>query len=61
MDDLTTERNFDLQATWVIDVLGLVFDMLCLGVCTTRHGQASGRMVQESNVFTYVGQSSSVG
>ena len=23
MDDLTTERSFDLQATWVIDVFGL--------------------------------------
>ena len=25
MDDLTTERRFDSQATWVIDVLGLSF------------------------------------
>ena len=23
MDDLTTERSFDSQATWVIDALGL--------------------------------------
>ena len=25
MDDLTTERSFDSQGTWVIDVLGLSF------------------------------------
>ena len=25
MGDLTTKRNFDLQATWVIGVLGLCF------------------------------------
>ena len=25
MEDLTTERSFDSQATWVIDVLGLLF------------------------------------
>ena len=24
-DDLTTERGFDTQATWVIDVLGFIF------------------------------------
>ena len=24
-DDLTNDRSFDLQATWVIDVLGLLF------------------------------------
>ena len=30
--DLTTERSFDSQATWVIDVLGLVFDMLSMGL-----------------------------
>ena len=27
MDDLITERSFDSQAMWVIDVLGLFFDM----------------------------------
>ena len=32
MDDFTTERSFDSQATWVIDVLGLFFDMLYMGV-----------------------------
>ena len=37
MDDLATERSFDLQAKWVIGVLGLFFDMLSMGVCTTRH------------------------
>ena len=35
MDDLTTERSFDLLATCVIDVLGLFFDMLSIDVCTT--------------------------
>ena len=28
MDDLTNKLSFDSQATWVIDVLGLFFDML---------------------------------
>ena len=36
MDDPTTERSFDLQATWVIDMLGLAFDMLSMGVCATK-------------------------
>ena len=27
MNDLTIERSFDPQATWVIDVLGLYFDI----------------------------------
>ena len=34
--DLTTERSFDLQAMWVIRVLGLFLDMLSIGVCTGR-------------------------
>ena len=50
MDDLTIERSFDPQATWVIDVLGLFFDMSSTGVCTARHWQTSGRLVQELNV-----------
>ena len=41
MDDLTTESSFESQATWVNDVLGLLFDMLSMGVCTTRHLQTS--------------------
>ena len=44
MHDLKTERNFYLQATWVIDVLALFFDMFSMDVCTT------GRLVQE-NIF----------
>ena len=52
MDDLTTERSFDSQATWVIDVLYLLFDMLSMGVCTTMHWQLSSRLVQELNVGT---------
>ena len=31
MDDLTTERSFESQDTLVIDVLGLVLDMLSMG------------------------------
>ena len=31
-DDLTTEHSFDSQATWVIDVLGLYFDKLYMGL-----------------------------
>ena len=32
MDDLTTERSFDSQATWAIEVLGLSFDISSMGV-----------------------------
>ena len=52
MDDLKTERSFDSQATWIINVLGLFFDMLPIGVCTTGHLQTSGRLVQELNICT---------
>ena len=53
IDDLTTERSFDLLATRVIDVLGLFFDvMLHTGVCTTKHLQTPGRPMQALNVFT---------
>ena len=35
--DVTTERSFDSQATWVnFDVFGLFFDMLSMCVCTAR-------------------------
>ena len=34
--DLTTERSFDPEATWVIDVSGLFFDMLFMGVRINR-------------------------
>ena len=47
MDELTTERTFDSQATWVI-----VFDMLSTDVCTTSHLQTSVRVVQELSVCT---------
>ena len=50
MEDLTNKRNFDLQATWAIDMLGLFFDKLSRGVCTTKHWRTSGRLVQEFNV-----------
>ena len=32
MDDLTTERSFGSQATWLTDVLGLFFNILYVGV-----------------------------
>ena len=51
MDDLTTERSFGLQATWVTDVLGLLFLIV-----TTRHRQTSGRRVQELNECTAIYQ-----
>ena len=54
MDDLATERSFDLQATLVNDVLHLFFDKQvirgCWTVGTTRHWQVSGRLLQELNV-----------
>ena len=40
IDGITTERSFKLQATRVIHVVCLLFDMLSIGVCTTRN---SGR------------------
>ena len=32
--------------------LAHVFDMLIMGICTARHWQTSGRLVQELNVCT---------
>ena len=51
LDDISTERNFDSLATWIIDVL-CFFDMLSMGVCSTRHRETPGRLVQELNVCT---------
>ena len=48
--DLTTGRSFDSQATRVIGVLCIFFDVLSMGVSTTRLWQMSGRPVQEWNV-----------
>ena len=50
MDDLTTERSFESQATWTIDVFGLF--LLFMSVCATTQRQASCRPVQELNVCT---------
>ena len=50
--DLTTERSSDSQAAWVIDVLGLLFDMLYMDILTTRKWQMSGRLVQQLNGCT---------
>ena len=36
------------------------FDMLSMGVCTTRHWQAPGRLVQELNVCTVLGNAAVV-
>ena len=49
VDDLTTERSFDSQATWYINQLGLFFDLLPMGVCTSRPWKMSGRLVQKLN------------
>ena len=46
MDDLTTKRSFNSQATLVIGVLGLYFDMLSIG--------AGRLLVQELNVYAVV-------
>ena len=51
-DDLTNGRSFDSQASRDTDVLGLFFDLLPMGLCTTRHWQSSGRLVQELNICT---------
>ena len=50
---MTSQLNvFSSQATWVIDVLGLCFDMLSMGVLKNRHWHTSGRLVQELNLCT---------
>ena len=49
-DDLTTKRSYIY--TWVFDRHGLCFDMLSMGVCTTRPWQTPGRLVQELNFCT---------
>ena len=50
--NISTQFSFDSKRTWVIVVLGLFFEKLSIGVCTTRHWRTSGRLVQESNVGT---------
>ena len=52
MCDHTTERIFDSQAMQVIAFGNFFVDMLSMGVCTTRHWQTSGRLVQDLNVCT---------
>ena len=49
--DLTTERSFDLQVRWLFMCLAY---LLTCHVCTTRHWQKSGRLVQELNMCTVV-------
>ena len=41
IDDLTTECSFVSQATWVIDVLGLFFDILSTSVLQPGTGRQS--------------------
>ena len=52
INDLKIERSFELQATYVTDVIRLFFDMLYNGVCTTKHRETSSQLVQEFNVCT---------
>ena len=52
MDDLTTESNFDSQASFRPSICLAVLDMLPMGVCTTGHRQTSGRLIQVLNVCT---------
>ena len=39
VDDLTTERSFDLRGSFMC--LAYLFDILTMGVCETRHWQMS--------------------
>ena len=52
MDDLTYERGFDSQKQRGL-LMGLAysFDMLSIGVPTTKRLPTSGRLGQESNVL----------
>ena len=52
ISDITNGHDVDSQATWVIDELGLFFDMLSMCVCTAKHWQTSGRLVPEIDVCT---------
>ena len=52
MDELTTERSSDSQATWVIGVFGIFFDMISMVVSITRHRQTSCRLGQKINACT---------
>ena len=49
-----TERSFESKATshWCA---WLIFDMFSVRVCSTRHWQTSGQLVQELNVRTVYG------
>ena len=50
IDDFITECSFDSQATWIMDGLGLFFDMFSMCVCTTGQWQTSSQLVQELNI-----------
>ena len=52
MDDLTTERSLIRKLLGSLTCLSYCYDMLCMGACTTRHGQTSGGGVQELNFCT---------
>ena len=53
IDDLTTERSFDVQATWVIYAFGLSFWHVSHGcLCIQALPKAPGRLVQELKVCT---------
>ena len=52
MYDRSTECRFDLQAMWVINMLGLFRWHVIQGVYTISHWKTSGPIVQESNVYT---------
>ena len=49
---MTSQLNVGLISKLRGDVLGLFFDMLSMGICTTRHWQTSGPLVQELIVYT---------
>ena len=55
MEDLITERIFFTLAPLVIHQnlhTTVIFDLLSMGACKTRHWQTSGRLVHELNVGT---------
>ena len=53
---MTSQQSVALirKLGFVIGVLGLLFDMLSMGIYTARHWQMSGHLVQEFNVCTVV-------
>ena len=52
MNELTTERTLNCKLRGSLVCLAYLFLTLDMGVCTTKHSQTSGRLMQEIIVVT---------